>query len=29
MFRFDDHLSARWIDIGCGVPALDKPPAAA
>lgn len=28
MFRFNDHLSARWIDIGWGVPKLDKPPVA-
>lgn len=27
MFRFNDHLSARWVDIGWGVPEFDKPPA--
>jgi hypothetical protein len=27
MFRFNDHASAHWIDIGWGVPARDKPPA--
>jgi hypothetical protein len=28
MLRFNDHLSARWIDIGWGVPDREKPPGA-